>query len=100
MAAIDEQRSRPDIDREFVLTGKVMVEPAQQEFLDARFSIPLGSERVGGRLCVYRIGGHNRRFSVQTRAIMSRTGRRHKTFSARFSRLRRAGQFGWGGRGR
>ena len=30
MAAIEEQRARPDVDRVVVLTGEIMIEPRQQ----------------------------------------------------------------------
>ena len=45
MAAVDEQHARPDIDRQFVLFGKVVVEPEDEQFLDA--GIPIAVRRCG-----------------------------------------------------
>ena len=57
VAAIDEQHARPDVDRELVLLGEIMVEPGEQELLDAGVAIALrhvgpvgrtvGTERIG-----------------------------------------------------
>ena len=40
--AIDEQRPRPDVDGELVLSGEVIVETAEQQFFQTRFPIALG----------------------------------------------------------
>jgi hypothetical protein len=34
MAAVQEQDARPDVNREFVLTGELMVEAGEEQFLD------------------------------------------------------------------
>ena len=34
MASIEEQRPRPDVDRQFVACGEVMIEADEQELLD------------------------------------------------------------------
>ena len=39
MAAIEEQRARPDVDRLFVLGGEVVIEAEQQQLLDLRIAI-------------------------------------------------------------
>jgi hypothetical protein len=40
--AIDEQSPRPDVDGEFVLSGEVIVETAEQQFFQTRFPIAFG----------------------------------------------------------
>jgi hypothetical protein len=50
MAPIDEQRAGPDVNGKLVLTGEVVVQAIQQEFLDTRFPIQLCFERGGERL--------------------------------------------------
>jgi len=58
MATIDEQRARPDVNRELVLTGEVMIEAAQQQFLDAGLAIALRFERGRQGVGVDRVGRH------------------------------------------
>ena len=41
MAAVQEQDAGPDVDGKLVLSGKIMVEAGQEQFLDARFTIAL-----------------------------------------------------------
>ena len=78
MAAIEEEHSRPDVDRELVLTGEVVIEPAQQQFLEARLAIVLRIRRAGGRRSVVLIGCHELAFHAQSHAIMSRTAHANK----------------------
>jgi hypothetical protein len=69
--AIDEERSRPHIDGEFVLTSEVVIQTAQQQFLETRLTIVLGLESCGyGRVLVWY---HGLAFHAQSNAIMSRT---------------------------
>ena len=39
MAAIEEQHARPDVDRELVLAGEVVIEPGEQQLFDSRVAI-------------------------------------------------------------
>ena len=39
MTAIEKQHPRPHVDREFVLFGKIMIEPREQELFDARVAV-------------------------------------------------------------
>jgi len=81
MATVDEQRARPDVNRELVLTGEVMVEAAQQQLLDAGLAITLRFERGRQGMGEDRVGRHKIAIPQKMRAIMSRTARRHKTFN-------------------
>ena len=52
MAAVEEQRARPDVDGELVLGGEVVIEADEQELLDLRVAIRsrrgvVARERVG-----------------------------------------------------
>ena len=49
MAAIEEQRARPDVDRLFVLGGEVVIQAEQQQLLDLRIAIRL--RRAVERAC-------------------------------------------------
>ena len=49
MAAIEEQRTGPDVDRLFVLGREVMIQPEQQELLDLRVATRL--RRAVERAC-------------------------------------------------
>ena len=56
VAAIDEERSRPDVDGEIVLAGEVIIEAVQKQLFKARFAIVLRfkSGGCGGRVLVGR----------------------------------------------
>ena len=47
VAAVEKQHARPDVDGRLVVAGEVMIEPLQQQLLDARLALGAG-ERVGG----------------------------------------------------
>ena len=42
VAAIEEQRARPDVDGLFVLRGEVVIEAGEQQLLDLRIAIAVG----------------------------------------------------------
>jgi hypothetical protein len=44
MAPIEKERARPDVDRAFVASSKVMVEAGKQQLLD--FRVAIGVRRV------------------------------------------------------
>ena len=48
MAAIEEQRTRPDVDRVVVLRGEIVIEADQQELFDlgVAFRVRRGVERA------------------------------------------------------
>src|SRR3954465_7820713 len=71
MSAIDEERSGPDVDGELVLTREIVIQTAEQQFLETRLTIVLGFDRLGyGRVLVW---CHKLAFHAQSHAIMSRT---------------------------
>src|SRR3954447_17137973 len=71
MSAIDEECSRPDVDGELVLTGEVMIQTAEQQFLETRLTIVLGFDgRRDGRVLVW---CHELSSHAQSQAIMGRT---------------------------
>ena len=53
---IEEQHARPEVDRLFVLTEEVLVEPGKEQLLDARITLGcaqrIRSVRVGTERCV------------------------------------------------
>ena len=63
MAAIDEQHPRPDVDRELVLFGEIVIEPGDEELFDTRVAIAIWHVRLGGvsigteRVCHVRVAG-------------------------------------------
>jgi hypothetical protein len=68
VTAIDEQGPRPDVDRQIVLTGKVVIEPAQEQLFEARFAIVLRIESRGRGKRVL-IGGHEYRSKRSRRRL-------------------------------
>lgn len=44
VTAVDEQCARPNIDRQLVLAGEIVIEPAQQQLFETCFSILLRFE--------------------------------------------------------
>src|SRR2546430_3753244 len=52
MAAIEEQRARPDVDGFLVTGGEVMIEAGEQELLDLRFAIRV---QIGRASCRERV---------------------------------------------
>ena len=84
MAAVDEQHARPDVDREFVLFGEIVIEPREQELFDARVSVAFrhvrragrGSERSGSVIVSYR---------EEVPVIMRPTRTSHKWFHSRLA---------------
>ena len=52
VAAVEEQDARPDVDRELVLAGEIVVEPGEEELFDARVTIALGRSPASGRWSV------------------------------------------------
>ena len=47
MVSIEEQDTRPEIDRLFVLIGEVLIEASKQQLLDS--CVPLGAAQRLGR---------------------------------------------------
>lgn len=48
MATIDEQHTRPDVDREFVLIGEVVGQTGEEQFLDTGVPIAFRHVSPGG----------------------------------------------------
>ncbi len=72
MAAVDEEHARPDVDREFVLFGKIMIEPREQELFDARVSVPFRHVcRKGQTVRTERVGHVSVNYSLAMAIIES-----------------------------
>ena len=79
MAAVQEQDPGPHADRQLMLSFEIVIQAAQQQLFNTRFTIPLG--HLGGTgVESARIGlGKKQQSAKKVAAIMSRTGVRHKT---------------------
>jgi glutamate formiminotransferase len=69
MIAVQEQCSRPDVDRLIVLSGEIVIEAGEEQLLDLRFAIRFRHGLMRARRFVTKPVGH--RFGFEDRGIIA-----------------------------